>query len=296
MEKNTGNLLDGIIRDAGDIINARNTRQFVFNGKLFISFTPHQGTDPKVYQNIEAFSCDLIGYITFRKHAKVYAISGQVEECYRRSYVENCLAQLYFNNYDIVESYEELCMVYTRWVAFWNGNDSVGDQSKNMEAFGRLIWGKEKEILKQYITWAKYNKHWYPMDVELIIDGAERFKKRAEIRNGERIQVLQNEFKSVAESYQLDFYDVLPTAKHQSDRVRCKINMVYKHGKDFFIDQKQNTSELIKAVREYHPMYTQKEVKDYLESLGIKKSIRTIKEYWKIREISSPYSPAAQSS
>ena len=259
------------------MVSSLDVRQYELNGKIFTSFTPHLEGAVDKYQIKDGYSCDVVQFITF--------CMNNPGSNSLREYVHSTLCALAFNNGHL-ESYDELYHLFTVWILNWRGNEEICDRD-DVKRLARdfeqtLTSLKMLDDLKEFIISYRIKSHWYPLEVELLHDNVLRKTEKARLRSQAHSSSIVEELISETELYKTRWWNISPTARYLSDATDNSVTTVYKYGKPYYIDHKENTSKIIKKLKDFHPTGT---VKEFIESVksteGLELSVSTVRRYLK---------------
>lgn len=253
------------------IMSAGDTRQFELNNKTYSSFTPYQGGGQDMYRIDDQYCCDIESYMVFYSSADPLMRSPM-------DYIRTTAAQLYYNNPHI-ETYEELCQVFRIWIMAWRGNETL-EWAKAVPVLTEL----EETIMTDpmsIITRDRVKSHWYPLEVELIQNAAERRKTKAKMRADSLAGAIREDIRSESDLFRNNYWNILPTAKYLSSVIDNSLSSVRRHGKGYYTSQKCNTESFIKQFRIMNPGASQVKLKQILEKeYKLSVSLNTLKNYW----------------
>jgi hypothetical protein len=257
------------------LLAAADVRQVELGGKTFTSFTPHLEGATDKYQVRDAFSCDVVQYLTFcRSNPGKNSI---------RDYVNSTMAQLLYNNRHIT-SFEELYSLFNDWVLNWRGNEELCTREDVREIAREFMKVLETcptmEDVKEHIIQFRVKVHWYPLNVELIGNQVERRLKKAEIRSESLTATIREDLICESETYRTRWWDISPTAKYLSEATDNAVSTVYKYGEGCYVGKKENTVALIKKLSGRHSTASVPEfVKAVKELEGIDLAETTVRRY-----------------
>lgn len=255
----------------------REYRVAEIKGKTYYGFTSHPEITKDQYCSIPLLSCNTYGYFAFFK-MRPWEIFDKDE-----TYVLTTLAGLLYNNYETIESFEELTEVFFLWVMSWEDTNKKiqARYREHFERFKNMFWVEDKPSMEDLATMAeaKLKKHWFPLEIELIEDPMERRRTKVKIQNQERLEEYRSNFEEGAQEYMAQTLGVLPTAKYQSEATEYSLNIVYTHGRDYFTSNQ--VYELIQALKILFPGIKQSDMKSELLNYNVKASLPTIKRNWK---------------
>jgi|GEM_PF-2608880 len=263
-----------------------NKRFFDLNGKRYVSFTPNPNIKKNAYFYGESLRCDVVSY---KRYLFQMGFGDHIVHC--KSYLKSAILKFLYNNFEVIDSLDELSSVFQIWILSWQ--DNIGMESNGIDQFEfsntycTEIWGVTKKAIQSKMDKDTVMKgfHWYPLPIECIQDTVVRKIEKQTCRSKANNNFLQGKIEDFSNLFTIGPYNILPTVKDISTILGYSKDVIRSHGIGFFILPNTQKLQILRMLMDEKPNLKQKEIVAEMTNIGLdislshlKKIIKDIKE------------------